>query len=184
MSRIGRQPILVPENVDVEIKGSHVQVKGPRGELAFTFPAGMDIRFDPETRMITVKRLQDDKWHKAMHGTTRAIINNMVVGVSRGFEKVLEIHGVGYRAEVQGNKLVLQLGFSHPVEMEPPPGITFKAERVAADMHIVRVQGHDKVLVGQVAANIRKIRPAEPYKGKGIRYQGEEIRRKAGKSGR
>jgi len=110
--------------VEVEIKGSHVRVKGPKGELEFTFPAGMDIRFDPETRMITVKRLKDDKWHKAMHGTTRAVINNMVVGVSRGFEKVLEIHGVGYRAEVQGNKLVLQLGFSHPVEVEPPPGIS------------------------------------------------------------
>ncbi len=184
MSRIGRLPIPVPENVEVEIRGSYVRVKGPKGELEYTFPAGIEIRYDPEQRVITVHRLKDDKWHKAMHGTTRALINNMVVGVSRGFEKVLELHGVGYRAEMQGSKLVLQVGFSHPVEIEPPEGITFQAERRAADLHIVRVQGYDKVLVGQVAANIRKIRPAEPYKGKGFRYEGEQILRKAGKAGR
>lgn len=184
MSRIGRQPVLVPENVEVEIQGTRVRVKGPKGVLEFTFPAALEITFEPEKRWITVKRLKDDKWHKAMHGTARAMINNMVVGVSQGFEKVLEIHGVGYRAEMQGKNLVLHVGFSHPVVIEPPEGITFATERISAELHKVRVRGYDKALVGQVAANIRKVRPPEPYKGKGIRYEGEAILRKAGKTGK
>ncbi len=184
MSRIGRQPVPVPQNVEVEIQGTRVRVKGPKGELEYTFPAALEITFDPERRWITVKRLKEDKWHKAMHGTARAIINNMVVGVSKGFEKVLEVHGVGYSARVEGKKLVLNVGFSHPVVIEPPKGIEFAAERVSPELHRIAVRGYDKVLVGQVAANIRKVRPPEPYKGKGIRYQGEEILRKAGKAGR
>ncbi len=183
MSRIGRLPIRVPENVEVAVQGSYVKVKGPKGELAFTFPAAMKITFDPASRELRVERPSDAKQHKAWHGTTRAVLNNMVVGVSQGFEKVLELHGVGYRAEVKGKNLVLSVGFSHPVTVEPPEGITFEAER-SPNAYIIKVKGYDKVLVGQVAANIRKIRPAEPYKGKGLRYKGERIRLKAGKAGR
>ncbi len=183
MSRIGRLPIRVPENVQVHIQGSHVTVKGPKGELAFTFPAAMKITFDEARRELRVQRPSDEKQHKAWHGTTRAVLNNMVIGVSQGFEKVLELHGVGYRAEMKGQNLVLSVGFSHPVTVEPPPGITFETER-APNAYLIKVKGYDKVLVGQVAANIRKIRPAEPYKGKGLRYKGEHIRLKAGKAGR
>jgi len=183
VSRIGRLPIPVPENVQVDIQGSHVRVKGPKGELSFTFPAAMKIIFDEKARVVRVERPSDSKQHKAWHGTTRAVLNNMIIGVSRGFEKVLEVHGTGYRAEVKGKDLVLNVGFSHPVVVSPPPGIEFEASR-GPNAYIIKVKGYDKVLVGQVAANIRKIRPPEPYKGKGIRYQGEVIRRKAGKAGR
>ncbi|NPA26819.1 MAG: 50S ribosomal protein L6 [Chloroflexi bacterium] len=183
MSRIGRLPIPVPENVQVEIRGSHVRVKGPKGELAFTFPAAMKIIFDEKTRTLRVERPSDEKQHKAWHGTTRAVLNNMVVGVSKGFQKVLEVRGTGYRAEVKGKDLVLNVGYSHPVVISPPPGIEFEARR-GPQGYLITVKGYDKVLVGQVAANIRKVRPPEPYKGKGIRYQGEVVRRKAGKAGR
>jgi large subunit ribosomal protein L6 len=165
--------------VDVQIKGSTVKVKGPKGELAHTFPAAMSIAQDDGT--LNVTRPTDEKNHRALHGMTRALIQNMVTGVSTGFEKILEIEGVGYRSEMSGANLVLHVGYSHPVEIEPPAGIEFSSENRGRE---IQVRGFDKQAVGQVAANIRKVRPPEPYKGKGIRYQGELVRRKAGKSGK
>ena len=179
MSRIGRMPVDVPQGLDVEIKGSHIRVKGPKGELEHTFPAAMDISM--EDGQIAVKRPSDERTHRSLHGMTRALINNMVVGVSQGFEKVLEVNGVGYRAELQGKNLVLNVGYSHPVEFEPPTGITFDVDTRTRQ---IKVQGYDKAVVGQVAADIRKVRPPEPYKGKGIKYLDERIRRKAGKAGK
>ena len=179
MSRIGRMPVDVPQGVDVVIKGSHVRVKGPKGQLEHTFPAAMDISMDGG--QINVKRPSDERTHRALHGMTRALINNMVVGVSQGFEKVLQVNGVGYRAELSGKNLVLNVGYSHPVEIEPPDGISFDVDTRA---HLIKVQGYNKAVVGQVAANIRKVRPPEPYKGKGIKYLDERIRRKAGKAGK
>jgi large subunit ribosomal protein L6 len=172
-------PVVVPAGVEVKIKGSHVRVKGPNGELEHIFPAAMKISLDEG--VITVNRLTDEQFHRAMHGTTRAVINNMVTGVSQGFERILEIEGVGYRAEVQGKNLVLNVGYSHPVEIEPPPGIVFEVDNRNRQ---ITIKGFDKQAVGEIAANVRKVRPPEPYKGKGIRYQGEYIRRKAGKSGK
>jgi len=183
VSRIGRLPVPVPANVQVEIKGAHVRVKGPKGELAHTFPAAMKITHNADEKAIIVERPSDERQHRAWHGMTRAIINNMVVGVSQGFEKVLEIHGVGYRAEMKGKDLVLHVGYSHPVPVSPPDGIEFDVDTKARPMRIV-VRGYDKQQVGQVAADIRKVRPPEPYKGKGIRYAGEAVRRKAGKAGK
>jgi large subunit ribosomal protein L6 len=172
-------PVGVPQGVDVEIKGSFVRIKGPKGQLEHTFPAVMDISM--EDGQITVKRPSDERTHRALHGMTRALINNMVVGVTQGFEKVLEVNGVGYRAELKGKNLVLNVGYSHPVEIEPPDGIVFDVDPRARE---IKVQGYDKAAVGQVAANIRKVRPPEPYKGKGIKYIDERIRRKAGKAGK
>ncbi len=179
MSRIGRMPVEVPQGVEIKIKGSHVHVKGPKGELEHTFPAAMKITL--KDGVLNVQRPSDAREHRALHGMTRALINNMVLGVSKGFEKVLEINGVGYRAEVKGKKLILNVGYSHPVEIDPPEGISF-----TVDMKIrqIKIQGYDKALVGQIAANIRKVRPPEPYKGKGIKYIDERIRRKAGKAGK
>ena len=179
MSRIGRMPVDVPQGVDVEIKGSHVRVKGPKGQLDHTFPAAMDISM--EDGQIAVKRPSDDSSHRALHGMTRALINNMVVGVSQGFEKVLEVNGVGYRAEMQDKNLILNVGYSHPVEVEPPEGIAFDVDTRTRQ---IKIQGYDKAVVGQVTADIRKVRPPEPYKGKGIKYLDERIRRKAGKAGK
>ena len=179
MSRIGRLPVDVPQGVDVEVKGSYVRVKGPKGQMEHTFPAAMDISFD--AGQITVQRPSDERTHRALHGMTRALINNMVVGVSQGFEKVLEVNGVGYRAEMNGSNLVLNVGYSHPVEIEPPDGISFDVDTRARQ---IKVLGYDKAAVGQVAADIRKVRPPEPYKGKGIKYLDERIRRKAGKAGK
>lgn len=179
MSRIGRMPVEVPKGVDMTVKGSHVRVKGPKGELEHTFPAAMKIKLDDGT--VTVERPSDERTHRALHGMTRALINNMVVGVSAGFEKVLEINGVGYRADMSGKNLVLNVGYSHPVEVPPPDGITFEVD---ARTRQIKVLGFDKQLVGQVAADIRKVRPPEPYKGKGIKYLDERIRRKAGKAGK
>ena len=179
MSRIGRLPVVIPKGVEVEIKGASVHVKGPRGELRQTFPASMEISFNEGA--IEVKRPSDERTHRSLHGMTRALINNMVVGVSTGFEKVLEVNGVGYRAEIQGNNLVLFVGYSHPVVMEPPTGISFDADMKARQ---IKIKGYDKALVGQVAADIRKVRPPEPYQGKGIKYLDEKIRRKAGKAGK
>ena len=179
MSRIGRLPVEVPQGVDVAIKGSNVRVKGPKGQLEHTFPAAMKISLKDGT--VTVERPSDEREHRALHGMTRAIINNMVVGVSQGFEKVLEINGVGYRAELSGKKLIINVGYSHPVEVEPPQGIIFDVDTRA---RLIKIQGYDKAQVGQVAADIRKIRPTEPYKGKGIKYLDERIRRKAGKAGK
>lgn len=179
MSRIGRLPISVPQGVDIKIKGAHVLVKGPKGELSHTFPASMKIKLDDGE--IKVTRPSDERAHKALHGMTRALINNMVVGVSEGFEKILEVNGVGYRAELQGNSLVLNVGYSHPVTIEPPEGITFEVDTRSRQ---IKVAGYDKQVVGQTAAVIRKVRPPEPYKGKGIKYLDEVIRRKAGKAGK
>ena len=179
MSRIGRLPVEVPQGVDVTIKGGYVRVKGPKGKLEHTFPAAMDITLT--SGEIRVKRPSDEREHRALHGMTRAIINNMVIGVSTGFEKVLEINGVGYRAEMKGKSLVLHVGYSHSVNIETPEGISFEVG--PRGLSIV-VRGHDKAQVGQVTADIRKVRPPEPYKGKGIKYKDERIRRKAGKAGK
>jgi large subunit ribosomal protein L6 len=172
-------PVEVPQGVDVNIRGSHVRVKGPKGQMEHTFPAEMKIT--KNDNVITVERPSDERTHRALHGMTRALINNMVTGVSSGFEKVLEVNGVGYRAELSGKKLVINVGYSHPVEVEPPDGITFEVDTRA---RLIKVLGFDKAQVGQVAADIRKIRPPEPYKGKGIKYLDERIRRKAGKAGK
>ena len=179
MSRIGLLPVVVPESVNVKVNGTHVLVKGPKGELDHVFPASMQIAF--KDGQIEVKRPSDDRDHRSLHGMTRALINNMVVGVSTGFEKVLEINGVGYRAEMQGKNLVLSVGYSHPVVVEPPEGISFEVDMKVRQ---IKIKGYDKQVVGQVAADIRKVRPPEPYQGKGIKYLEEKIRRKAGKAGK
>ncbi|MBN1369561.1 MAG: 50S ribosomal protein L6 [Dehalococcoidaceae bacterium] len=178
MSRIGRMPITVPQGVTVEVKDSLVLVKGPRGELSRRVNPEMEITLEDGT--IKVNRPSDNREHRAQHGLTRALIANMVEGVSRGFEKNLEIVGVGYRAEKTGEKLVLKLGFSHPVEFEPEGGISFIVE--AANK--VKVSGIDKEKVGKVAAEIKKSRPPDAYKGKGVRYAGEKVRIKPGKAGK
>lgn len=178
MSRIGKMPVVLPKGVTVSIDGTTVQVKGPKGELSQTFHEDMTIA--QEDGKIVVSK-PDDKAYDAMHGMVRAMINNMVKGVSDGFSKTLEIEGVGYRGELQGKNLVLALGYSHPVPVEPPAGISFVVDK---SQRVITIEGSDKQMVGQVAANIRSLRPPEPYKGKGIRYQGEKIRRKAGKAGK
>ncbi len=179
MSRIGKLPIEIPQGVEVELKGTFVRVKGPKGELTHTFPAVVDISKDDGT--ITVKPTSQEKFSRSMYGTARSVIQNMVQGVSEGFEKFLEIQGVGYRADMQGKNLIIQVGYSHPVEVVPPEGISFE---VLERNNIIKVTGYDKQAVGQISAEIRKIRPPEPYKGKGIRYQGEHVRRKPGKAGK
>jgi large subunit ribosomal protein L6 len=180
MSRIGRMPVVIPKGVEVDIKGSYLWVKGPKGELSRTFPASMIIEI--EDGKILVKRPDDERTNRALHGMTRALVNNMVTGVSSGFEKVLEVNGVGYRAELDPNKnLILYMGYSHPVVVEPPVGIGFAVDLKTRQ---IKVQGYDKEMVGQMAANIRKVRPPEPYHGKGIKYLDETIRRKAGKAGK
>lgn len=179
MSRIGRLPIEVPAGVEVKINGSYVKIKGPKGEMEYTFSPEITIK--QEDGAIVVERPTDQPTHRALHGTTRSVISNMVVGVSKGFERVLEIEGVGYRAEMSGKNLVVNVGYSHPVVIEPPEGISFNVDMKVRQ---IKVLGYDKQAVGQVAADIRKIRPPEPYKGKGIRYQGEYVRRKPGKAGK
>ena len=179
MSRIGKKPIPLPDKVRVDIRGNHVTVKGPKGELNRTFHP--DMRFALEEGVLKVDRPTDQRMHRAMHGLTRALLANMVTGVSDGYVKVLEIQGTGYRAELQGQKLVLHLGYSHPIEFPAPEGITFEVPRGGRR---ISVQGIDKELVGETAARIRRQRPPEPYKGKGVRYAGEYVRRKAGKAGK
>ncbi len=179
MSRIGRMPVDIPTGVRVDVNGSNVRVKGPKGELQRIFSPTISVLM--ENDQIMVGRSSETPTQRALHGTTRAVIANMVHGVSAGFERVLEIEGVGYRAELNGRNLVLNMGFSHPVEVEPPEGITFDVDTKARKIF---VRGYDKEMVGQVAANIRNIRPPEPYHGKGLHYLGEKIRRKAGKSGK
>jgi large subunit ribosomal protein L6 len=179
VSRIGRAPVVIPNSVDVKVQGSLIWVKGPKGELQRSFPADMEIAL--EDGKIVVRRPTDEARHRALHGMTRALINNMVVGVSTGFERILEVNGVGYRAELSGKNLVLHVGYSHPVTMEPPSGISFEVDLRTRQ---IKVLGFDKEAVGQMAANIREIRPPEPYKGKGIKYLEEKIRRKAGKAGK
>ena len=178
MSRIGKLPVVLPAGVTAELSdGNVLKVKGPKGELTQTFSSDMEIKIDGN--VITVARPSDHKDMRALHGLTRALINNMVVGVNELFARELEIVGIGYRANMDGKKLVLNMGYSHPVEMEQPEGITFE---VPAPTQII-VKGIDKQRVGQIAANIREVRPPEPYKGKGIRYKGENVRRKEGKTG-
>jgi large subunit ribosomal protein L6 len=165
--------------VEVTIEGTNLKVKGPKGALEYTF--SREISFALENGVINVRRPSDDSTHRALHGTTRALIHNMVTGVSTGFQRVLEINGVGYRAEVQGKNLVLNLGYSHPIVVEPPAGISFETDPKTRQ---IKVLGPDKQQVGQMADFIRKQRPPEPYLGKGIKYAEEKIRRKAGKSGK
>ncbi len=177
MSRIGKQPITIPASVKVEIDGVNVSVTGPKGTL--TREVVQDVRLHLEDGKLVVTRPSDEPRDRAMHGLTRALLANMVTGVDTGFRKTLELVGVGYRAQMAGSNLTLALGFSHPVEVTPPEGITFSVEGPR-----VHIDGINNEVVGQVAANIRKLRPPEPYLGKGIRYQGEVVRRKAGKSGK
>jgi large subunit ribosomal protein L6 len=178
MSRIGRLPITVPSGVDVTIDGRTVTVKGPRGTLSRSLHPDMAV--SREDGSIVVTRPTEQKTHKQLHGLTRSLVNNMVIGVTDGYRKGLEITGVGYRAALNGRKLQLNLGYSHPIEIEPPDGITFEVENPTR----LAVIGIDKELVGQVAAQVRATRKPEPYKGKGVRYAGEYIRRKAGKAGK
>ncbi len=179
MSRVGRLPITVPSGVQVDVQGLNVRVKGPKGTIERTFAPGVGIKM--ENGHVEISRESDAPSLRALHGTTRALINNMVTGVSTGFTKALEIEGVGYRAEMSGKNLMLYVGYSHPVQVPPPDGIAFDVD---AKTRQIKVTGSDKEQVGQVAANVRSIRPPEPYHGKGIRYAGEKIRRKAGKSGK
>jgi large subunit ribosomal protein L6 len=176
MSRIGNKPVEVPSDVTVTLDGNTMTVKGPKGELTRTFHQDMVIKLDDNK--IVVERPSDNKLHRSLHGTTRSVIDNMVQGVKNGYEKALELIGVGYRASKSGSKLVLNVGYSHPVEITPEQGIEID---VPANTKVV-VRGIDKERVGAIAANIRDVRPPEPYKGKGIRYEGEYVRRKEGKS--
>ncbi|MCQ3936461.1 MAG: 50S ribosomal protein L6 [Chloroflexi bacterium] len=179
MSRIGRLPVEIPSGVQVELNGSKVRVKGPKGELQREFSSLIGIEM--ENNLLKISRRSDNPEERALHGTTRAVLANMIHGVSKGFEVVLEVEGVGYRAEMEGSKLALFVGYSHPVKIEPPAGVSFETD---AKTRQIKVKGFDKELVGQVAANIRKVRPPEPYHGKGLHYLGERIRRKAGKAGK
>mgnify|MGYP001602707216 CR=1 FL=1 len=179
MSRIGKQPVSIPKGVQVNITGATVSVKGPKGELQRAFSS--QITIEMKDGQLVVTRPSDAKTIRALHGTTRALLRNMVVGVSEGFTKSLQIEGVGYRAELKGKQLVMALGYSHPVEVDPPAGISFAVDEKTK---IVTVSGIDKELVGQVTSDIRNWRPPEPYKGKGLRYVGERVRRKAGKAGK
>ncbi len=179
MSRIGRKPIPIPNKVQVTLDGSRVTVKGPKGELFHQFPP--EISIAQEGGQVVITRPTDQQHHRALHGMVRALINNMVIGVSQGFERVLTIEGVGYRAEMAGKTLVMYLGYSHNIPVEPPADVEFVVEERG---RVIRIRGIDKQVVGELAANIRKMRPPEPYKGKGVRYEGEQIRRKAGKAGK
>jgi large subunit ribosomal protein L6 len=178
MSRIGRLPVAIPSTVDVTIDGRTLTVKGPKGTLSRTLHPDMAVAKDDGN--VVVSRPTEQKMHKQLHGLTRTLVNNMVVGVTDGYRKGLEITGVGYRATLNGNKLTLNLGYSHPIEIDPPEGISFELENPTR----LAVVGIDKELVGQVAAQVRSTRKPEPYKGKGVRYAGEYVRRKAGKAGK
>jgi large subunit ribosomal protein L6 len=186
MSRIGNAPIPVPDGVTINKENNQFTVKGPKGTLSRELSAAM--LFEQEGKLMQVRRPSDERQHRALHGLTRTLLANMVDGVTKGFIKVLELYGVGYRAQLQGSKLSLQLGFSHPVEMEAPQGITFGVETfvpTGENKYLsarITVTGIDKEVVGQTSANLRAFRKPEPYKGKGIRYQGEKVRRKAGKA--
>ena len=179
MSRIGRLPVDIPSGVQVDVNGFDVRVKGPKGELKRSFSQLIGIKM--ENNQLNITRNSENPAERALHGTTRAVIANMIRGVSKGFEVVLQVEGVGYRAEMEGKTLALYVGYSHPVKMEPPAGIGYEVDTKTRQ---IKVLGFDKELVGQTAANIRKVRPPEPYHGKGIRYVGEHVRRKAGKAGK
>jgi large subunit ribosomal protein L6 len=179
MSRIGKKPITVPAKVSVAIDGRTVTVKGPKGELRHEVHPNMKVKQEDGT--VVVERPDDARQNRALHGLTRALIANMVTGVSEGFRKTLIVEGVGYNGDMRGKDLVMKLGYSHEIVVNPPPGITFAVEERGTRIHI---DGYDKQIVGQMAADIRKLRPPEPYKGKGVRYSDEQIRRKAGKAGK
>jgi len=179
VSRIGRLPVDVPAGVQVNVQGSNVHIKGPKGELQRTFSSLIGIAL--EESQIVVTRNSDNPEERALHGTTRAVIANMMHGVSSGFEVILEVEGVGYRSEMEGSTLILHVGYSHPVKVEPPAGISFEVDQKTRQ---IKILGFDREVVGQTAAEIRRVRPPEPYHGKGIRYLGEKIRRKAGKAGK
>lgn len=176
MSRIGKKPIVVPDKVQVNIKDRELIAKGPKGELKFVIPA--EIEFSFENKTITFSRQSDEKRIRALHGLTRALCNNAIEGVMSGFTKTLQIEGVGYKSEQKGKRLLLSMGYSHQLLIIPPDGITLESPTPTS----IKISGIDKQLIGAVASKIRKIRPPEPYKGKGIRYEGEYIRRKAGKT--
>lgn len=176
MSRIGKSPISIPDKVNVVVNGNLITAKGPKGELSFT--KSEIISVEQESNTLLVKRFNDEKVSRSLHGLTRTIVSNMVTGVSQGFKKVLQIEGVGFKAEMKGTRLFLSLGYSHPIVVLAPNGITFATPNATT----IEIEGYDKQLIGEVAYKIRKLRKPEPYKGKGIRYQGEYIRRKAGKS--
>lgn len=178
MSRIGKQPITIPSGVEVHMKEGKMTVKGPKGTLVFNPHPRMQIKM--ESKQVLVERPSDGNLDRSLHGLTRTLVANMIQGVTDGFSKKLELHGVGYRAQIQGKKLQLAIGFSHPVDFPAPEGITFEIDK--EKKNIITVSGIDKNLVGQVAANLRSLRKPEPYKGKGIHYLGEVIRRKAGKA--
>ncbi len=181
MSRIGKKPIPIPPGVEVQWEPGHITVKGPLGELSKRIPAEITVR--REDGFLLVERPSDERTHRALHGLTRTLVANMVEGVSKGYQKVLEVVGVGYRAQMEGGRLSLSVGYAQPKVVEPLPGVTFEVgQDVNTRMPLVTVKGIDKEAVGQQAALIRRIRPPEPYKGMGIRYRGERIRRKAGKS--
>jgi large subunit ribosomal protein L6 len=177
VSRIGKRPIPLPKGVAVSVAGQEVTVKGPKGEIKRVVHP--ELKVEADDKQVSVSRPSDETRHKALHGLTRTLIRNMVQGVSQGYSKTLEIHGVGYKAELQGGGLKLTVGFSHPVDFKAPPGIKFTVDNNV----VIKVDGVDKELVGQVASEVRRVRPPEPYQGKGIRYQGEHVRRKAGKTG-
>ena len=179
MSRIGKQPVEIPAGVDVSIDGSEVTIKGSKGELTQRFDPDLTIEVDNGS--IVVTRPTDQRRHRALHGLTRALIANMVEGVNTGYRKDLRIEGTGYRAEMTGDGLKLSLGYSHDIMVVPPPSVELEVPKDSRGQHII-ITSHDKVLIGQIAADIRKLRPPEPYKGKGIRYQDEIVRRKAGKA--
>ena len=178
MSRIGKKVITIPEGVTVTQDGNMVTVKGPKGELTHAIDSEMTL--DTQDNELTVARPNDSKKMRTIHGTTRSLVDNMVEGVTKGFEKTLELNGVGYRAQMQGNDLILNVGYSHPVEIKADDGITFGVEKNTT----VTVAGISKEQVGAIASNIRSVRPPEPYKGKGVKYEGEQIRRKVGKTGK
>jgi large subunit ribosomal protein L6 len=179
MSRVGKKPIELPEGVKVDIKGSDVTVAGSKGKVSRSFRPEISIKL--EDSVLTVERSNDSRSQRAFHGLTRSLLNNMVIGVSKGFSRRLQIEGVGYRAEVKGKNLILNVGYSHPVEIEPPENVQFEVENRGK---LITVSGIDKQVVGEISAQIRKVRKPEPYKGKGIRYEGEYVRRKAGKAGK
>ena len=179
MSRVGKKPIELPEGVKVDIKGSDVTVAGSKGKVSRSFRPEISIKL--EDSVLTVERSDDSRSQRAFHGLTRSLLNNMVIGVSKGFSRRLQIEGVGYRAEVKGKNLILNVGYSHPVEIEPPENVQFEVENRGK---LITVSGIDKQVVGEISAQIRKVRKPEPYKGKGIRYEGEYVRRKAGKAGK
>jgi len=179
VSRVGKKPITLPKGVQIDLQGQSVKVKGPKGELARSFPTQVSLAM--EAGHLVVSRPNDAPAVRAMHGTARALINNMVLGVSEGFSKTLVVEGVGYRAELKGKQLVMALGYSHPVPVDPPAGIAFTVDEKAKT---ITITGIDKELVGQVASDVRSWRPPEPYKGKGLRYTDERVRRKAGKAGK